>query len=460
MTEVKQKKKVDMLSGPLFKKIVLFSIPLALSGILQLLFNAADQIVVGQFAGTESLAAVGSTASLINLIVNLFIGLSVGSNVLIAKSIGEKNYDRAERAVHTGILVGFVSGIFVLIVGQVFSRTFLELMKNDVDVIDKATLYLRIYFLGSPAMLVYNFGASALRAKGDTKRPLIYLTISGVANVILNLVFVIAFNMDVAGVALATIISQYVSATLVVISLFREKDFTKLSLKKLRFYKSELLETIRIGIPAGLASSMFAISNVIIQSSLNSLGKIAMAGHTAALGLSGFIFASMDAISQAAVTFVGQNYGAKQFGRIKKITAICTVSAFVTGLAIGLAFVLFARPLASLYSNDEEVIKCSITLMKILMPFMCLGGLMNVFNSSLRGIGYSSVPTIISLVCVCVTRIIWVFTVFRAVRTLKILYIVQPISWALASLVGFIVYAVLIKVVQKRFESSEDIKTE
>lgn len=460
MTEVRKKKKVDMLNGPLLKKIILFSLPLALSGILQLLFNSADQIVVGQFAGTESLAAVGSTASLINLITNLFIGLSVGANVLIAKSIGERNEERASRAVHTGLLVGLISGIFVALIGVFCARLFLELMKNDVEVIDKATLYLRIYFLGAPATLVYNFGAASLRAKGDTKRPLAYLIVAGVVNVFLNLFFVIVCKMDVAGVALATIISQYISAVLVVISLFRESDFTKVTLKKLRIYKAELIGIISIGVPAGLASSMFAISNVIIQSALNSLGKIPMAGHAAAIGLSGFVFAAMDAISQATVTFVGQNYGAKKFDRIKRITSICTVIAFAVGIILGALFLLLSRPLVSLYSKDEEVIKCSITLMRILMPFQCFGGLMNVFNSALRGIGYSSIPTVISLVCVCVIRVIWVFTVFAVRHTLAALYIVQPISWALASLVGFIVYLILVKRARKRAENEENTKTE
>lgn len=455
MTDTKPRKTVDMLNGPLLKKIIFFALPLALSGILQLLFNSADQIVVGQFAGTESLAAVGSTASLINLITNLFIGLSVGANVLIAKSIGEGNEDRASKTVNTGLLVGLISGLFVAVLGLFCSRLFLELMKNDVDVIDKATLYLTIYFLGAPATLVYNFGAAALRAKGDTKRPLVYLIIAGVINVLFNLFFVIVCKLDVAGVALATIISQYVSATLIVISLFKESDFTKVTLKKLRIHKAELVGIIRIGVPAGIASSMFAISNVIMQSAINSFGKTVMAGHTAAIGLSGFVFTGMDAISQAAVTFVGQNYGAKKFDRIRRVTVICTIAAFVTGLAIGMSFVLLARPLASLYSTDEAVIESAITLMRLLMPFMCIGGLMNVFNSSLRGIGYSSVPTVISLVCVCAVRIAWVYTVFKAVSTLTVLYVVQPISWALAALVAFIVYFVLVRRVQKKEENTK-----
>ncbi len=445
MAENIRKRNLDMTSGPLFRKIVLFAIPLALSSILQLFFNAADQIVVGQFAGTESLAAVGSTVTIINLIVNIFIGLSIGSNVAIAKAIGERNDEKASRGMHTGILLGFISGIIVSVIGLIFARRILELMNYDPEVIDKATLYLRIYFLGSPAMLVYNFGASALRAKGDTRRPLVFLTISGVINVLLNLLFVISFNMDVAGVGYATIISQYVSAICVLICLFREKDFSRLSFKKMRIHKEEFLFILRIGLPAGLASSMFSISNVIMQSSLNKLGKIAMAGHTTATGLCGFIFAGMDAVAQASVTFVGQNYGAKKFDRIRRINILCAIAVGVVGLFLGGVFVLFSYFFSSLYTSDKEVIKCSITLMKIVMPFIFLCGIMNVFNSTLRGIGYSSVPTLISLVCVCGLRILWVYTIFPLKGTLTALYTVQPISWALASLTGFIIYLVLIK---------------
>lgn len=459
MAEEKTKKSIDMLNGPLMGKLVVFSVPLILSGILQLLFNAADIIVVGQWAGTESLAAVGSTGSLVNLITNLFIGLAVGTNVVMARAIGSRNLEKAGRVTHTSLLIALIGGVLVAVVGYFMAEIMLIAMNTDPEVIDKATLYLEIYFIGSQASIVYNFGASLLRAKGDTKRPLFFLVAAGVLNIILNLFFVIVCKMDVAGVAVATIISQLLSAVLVVICLLREKDYCRFTFKKLRISAAEMGEIVRVGLPAGIYGSLFSISNVIIQSAVNGFGKAVMAGNSTATNLEGFVYTSMNAIYNAAITFTGQNYGAKKFDRIKKILLNCILLVIIIGVVMGLSFLLAGRFLSSLYSNDPVVIEYSLVRLKIILPTYFLCGLMEVLTGVLRGMGYSIIPMIMSFLGACVFRIVWVYTVFEVWHTLDVLYISYPVSWALTAAAHLCTYFIVYKRLMKRVRAAEAVSS-
>lgn len=453
--EVKLKKNgIDMTEGNLFKKIIFFSVPLILSGLLQLLYNASDLIVVGNFGGDNSLGAIGNTGSLINLIVNVFLGLSVGANVSLANAIGSKNMDRAHRVVQSAILLSILGGISVGFFGFFLSRTFLEWMKTPEDVIDLSAIYIRIYFIGMPANLLYNFGAALLRAKGDTKRPLIFLSISGLVNVGLNLFFVIAFSMDVVGVALATIIAQYLSALLVVYCLVKEKDYAHFNPRDLHLYKEETKQIIRIGLPAGIQGSVFSISNVLIQSSVNSFGSTVMNGNSAAQNIEGFTYTAMNSIYHAALSFTGQNYGAKKIRNIGKIYLYCLLIVTVIGIVMGGGSYLFGRQLLSLYTDTEEEIRIGlIRMMYLALPyFLC--GIMDVTCGMLRGLGRAITPMIVSLVGVCGFRILWIFTVFKAYPDLNWLYISYPISWILTFLVHLFVFLI---VYRKNLTNSEII---
>lgn len=443
-TEIKKNKyEIDMCNGPLFGKILIFSIPLMLSGILQLLFNAADIIVVGKFSGHDALAAVGSTSSLINLLVNIFIGLSVGTNVLAARYFGSKQHKELNEMVHTAIATAIVSGFALIILGFLLSGPALRLMGTPDNVIHDATLYMRIYFVGMPAMMIYNFGSAILRAAGDTKRPLYYLFIAGLVNVALNLLFVIVFHMSVAGVAISTVISQVISAVLVIRCLIQTESAYRLVLKDLRIVRDKLWKMLQIGVPAGLQGALFSISNVLIQSSVNSFGSIAMAGNAAAANIEGFVYTSMNAFSQTTISFTGQNYGAGKFKRIAKILLICQGMVIVVGLIFGNAAYLFAGKLLRLYSNDPEVIKFGVLRIGIICTAYCLCGMMEVMVGSLRGMGYSVMPMLVSLTGACLFRIVWIFTVFKAIGTLTSLYWSYPISWALTLLAHFICFLVV-----------------
>lgn len=450
---------IDMTHGPIMGKLIRFSVPLMLSGVLQLLFNAADIVVVGQFAGSDSLAAVGSTSSLVNLITNLFIGFSVGSNVVMARAIGRGDGEKAGRTVHTSVPLGFVSGLMVGAVGLIFGRQLLAAMDTDPDVIDKAALYLRIYFIGAPASMLYNFGAAILRAKGDTGRPLVFLIIAGAVNAGLNLVFVICCKMDVAGVATATVVSQVISAALVIACMLRETDFCRLAIKKLRFHAKELGEIIRLGLPTGLYSCMFSLSNIVIQSSINRLGKAVMAGDTAARNIEGFVYTVMNAVSNAATTFTGQNCGACDHKRIKRVFIDSLAFVAVAGTALGMAAFAAAGPLSRIYSPDPEVVALSVLRLKIILPTYFLCGTMEVAVGTLRGMGYFIFPIITSLTLTCGMRIVWVYTAFAAViavpgftvnAALTMLYISYPISWALTTLAHVATYLVVFPRVKKR----------
>lgn len=439
----KNKYEMDMCSGSLLPKILLYSLPLMLSGILQLLFNAADIVVVGRFAGNDALAAVGSTSSLINLLVNVFMGLSVGTNVMVARFYGAGQKKELEEMVHTAILTSVVSGVILIFVGLILSRPALLLMDTPENVIDQSVLYIRIYFVGMPAMMLYNFGSAVLRAVGDTRRPLYFLMIAGVINVVLNLFFVISLSMGVAGVALATIISQAVSAILVLLCLMRSESDYRVELKKLRIVKDKMLKMIQIGLPAGMQGALFSVSNVLIQSSVNSFGSIAMAGNTAAQNLEGFVYTAMNALHQTCISFTGQNYGAKQYKRMGKILLICQGCVIVVGVLMGNGVYLAGGTLLKLYSPDPEVIQYGMLRLSYICTTYALCGMMDVMVGSLRGMGYSIMPMLVSLTGACLFRIVWIMTIFKAHHSLEILYVSYPISWGLTFAVHLLCFLIV-----------------
>lgn len=450
---------IDMCNGPLTRKIITYCIPLALSGILQLLYNAADIIVVGRFTGPTALAAVGSTGSLINLIVNLLIGLSVGASVCVANFYGAGREKDVRETVHTAMLISVIGGVIVAAVGMVFAKTFLGWMGSPDDVIDQATLYLRIYFAGMPLTMAYNFASAIFRALGDTKRPLYYLAVSGLVNVILNLIFVIVFKMGVAGVATATVVAQAVSTTLIIMCMIRSHSVIHLQRDMLRIHGDKLKEIVRVGLPAGLQGTIFSISNVLIQSSINSFGSIAIAGNSASSNLEGFMYTSMNSVYQAALSFAGQNMGARKYSRLKKV--LCNCLAIVTGIGIGMGAItyLFRYQLLGIYSSDMDVINFGIERLELfcLTYFTC--GAMDVMVGQMRGMGYSIVPMIVSLVGVCGIRIVWIFTVFKASNSLLTLYMSYPVSWVVTLAVHFSTFLYVYHKVKQRTDGVPDVPT-
>ena len=434
-----------MLEGPLFLNIVLYTIPIILTSLLQLLFNAADLVVVGRFCGSVSVAAVGATGAITNLIINLFIGLSVGAGVCVAHGLGGHENDAVHNTVHTALPMAMLSGVVLTVIGVAFSGTFLKLMGTPENVLPLSTVYMRIYFAGITFTMVYNFCASILRAAGDTRSPLIFLFIAGVVNVILNVVFVTQFHMNVAGVALATTISQAISAVLVVIALMRRTDACQLHLKEMRFHKPQLVKMLRIGLPAGIQSSLFSISNVIIQSSVNSFGDVFMSGNAAAANIEGFVYVCLNAFHQTAVNFIGQNAGAKQYKRVYKTLWVCLGCVTVVGLVMGTLAYSLGPTLLSIYITDsgEAIGYGMVRLAYICLPyFLC--GLMDVSTGALRGLGASFVPMVISVLGVCGLRIGWIYTIFQipAFHTPQCLYFSYTVSWSatfLCQLAAFII---------------------
>ncbi len=451
---------MDMTTGALLPKVLMFSLPLIASGILQLLFNAADMVVVGRWAGKECLAAVGSTGSLINLMVNVFIGLSVGGSVAVARAFGANDPSAVHKSVHTAMTLAIIAGVVVGLIGFLFCRPLLKMMDNPV--LDLATTYMKIYFLGMPFNMVYNFGASILRAVGDTKRPLIYLTIAGVVNVILNLILVIVFHMNVAGVAIATVASQAVSAVLVVMCLMRSQGTVHLDLKELHIHKRQFIDIAKVGLPAGLQGSLFSISNVLIQSSVNGFGEVVVAANSAGGNLEGFVYTSMNAIHQAALTFASQNLGAGKIQRVRRSAWVCIATVTVIGLVMGNLMYMCGEPLLSLYLDDPHaidpatgvtVLAYGMKRLAYMLPLYCLCGLMDVAVGTLRGVGYSIMPMIVSLTGACVFRVVWILTVFAANPTLDILYVSYPISWALTFGVHMLCYAFIARKKLARLEA-------
>lgn len=445
-----KKYEIDMIHGPLLGKILLFTLPLMASSILQLLFNAADIIVVGRYAGSDALAAVGSTGALINLLTNMFIGFSVGANVLVARYYGAGKPDEVSETVHTSVMLSIIGGVLLAVIGIIFASPLLELMGTPENVLPLAALYVRIYFAGMPVILLYNYGSAILRAIGDTKRPLYYLAIAGVLNMILNLILVIVFEMSVAGVALATIISQTLSAVLVIRCLMHIEGGCHLDLHQLKIHTNKLWKILQLGLPAGLQGSIFSLSNVLIQSSVNSFGAIAMAGNSAAANIEGFTYVAMNSFYQAAITFVSQNMGAMEFKRIRKIAWQCLACVTVTGALLGNLSFFFGHQLLGIYSDEAEVIRYGIYRLEVIGTTYFLCGIMDVCVGCLRGIGYSFLPMVVSLLGACGFRILWIFTVFKGHHDLHTLYISYPISWAITASVHMICFLILYRRMVKK----------
>ena len=449
MEEERQKKsfEIDMVRGPVLKKMLMFSLPLMCSSILQLLFNAADIIVVGRFAGDNSLAAVGSNTSLITLMTNLFIGLSIGANVTVAKYYGAKRERELKDTVHTAMTLSIISGILLTILGLIGARQVLLWMKAPEEVMDLAATYLRVYFLGMTGMMVYNFGSAILRAVGDTRRPLYYLAFSGVINVVLNLFFVIVLKMDVAGVGMATAISQWVSAILIFRSLTKVDSGIRVVPRDLRIHKDKLAAIFQIGLPAGVQGVIFSLTNVLIQASVNSFGAIIVAGNSAAANLEGFIYFAMNAFYQATISFTSQNVGARRIKRIDKVITRGELCVVAVGLGLGLLTVTFGRTLLSIYSPSDAVIDAGMERLKIIAMTYALCGAMDVMVGSLRGMGCSVTPMLVSLVGVCGIRIIWLATIFQIPKfhTMNMLFLTYPLTWILTLTAHVITFLIVRK---------------
>jgi putative MATE family efflux protein len=424
-------KKIDMTHGPLLGKLIIFTIPIILSGVLQLLFNAADVIVVGRFAGEASLAAVGSTNSLINLMTNLFIGMSVGANVCAAQFYGAGQEKDVKKTVHTSVAFSIICGFILIFIGLFLAKPILEIMGSPEDVIGLATLYVRLYFLAMPAIMLYNFLAAILRAAGDTTHPLIFLTVAGVVNVILNLILVIVFNLGVAGVAIATVTSNYISCGMLIVFFTRQEDALKLNFSKVKIDRKILNRIIRIGLPAGIQGTVFSLSNVVIQSAINSFGTAVIAGSSAASSIEGFVYVSMNSVSQTCVTFVGQNYGAGDEKRVRRVIFECLGIVTVVGLVLGNLAYTFSAPLLGIYTDSADAIAAgTLRLFWVCCPyFLC--GIMDSLTGGLRGLGKSTVPMIVSLIGACATRLIWIATYFQINRTQNVLFFSYPGSWLL-----------------------------
>lgn len=444
----------DMCHGPLFKNIILYTVPIIFTGILQLLFNAADLVIVGQFRGSTSVAAVGATGAIINLIINLFIGLSVGVSVSISQGLGAGNNDDVSKTVHTAIPTAIISGIILTIVGISGAEFFLTLMDTPDDVIELSSLYMKIYFCGITSSMIYNFGSAILRAAGDTISPLIFLIAAGITNVILNTFFVLVCSMNVEGVAIATAVSQTLSALLVIASLIKRTDACKLSIKKIKFHKNQLLRIIRVGLPAGIQGSLFSASNVIIQSSVNSFGSIAMSGNAASQNIEGFVYITMNSFHQTALNFTGQNYGASKFDRIRKILIITLSSVLAVGIILGTTVYLLADPLLSIYITDSsEAIKYGIVRMEYICLTYFLCGIMDVMTGMMRGIGSSFSPMFVTVLGVCGLRIGWIYTIFQIpeYHSLVSLYVSYPVSWLITFSVQFVMFLIILKKKKQRF---------
>ena len=440
-----------MCHGPLFSKIILFSIPLIVTNMLQLIFHAIDLVVLGQFANAKSLAAVGATSGLTVLVLNIFFGISVGVNVLTARYTGARDREKVSQTVHTAASVAFFGGILMALLGVLISRPVLRLMAAPEEILDRSTLYMQIYCAGIPFVIFYNFGSSILRALGDTRRPLIFMIIAGVVKVLLNLFFVVVLHLDVAGVALATMISNALSALMVIITLRTARDANRLIWKKIRIRGEILKEMLKIGLPAGIQGSFFSLSNVVIQSTVNSFGAVVIAGNTAAYSLESIVYVGSSAYYYTGISFIGQNHGAQKYKRIARSILYCFLCSFTASVLFGWGFYLLGVPLLKIYNPDPEVIKWGLIRMKILLTTYFLCGFMDVISGALRGLGHSVKPTIVTLMGVCFFRIGWVFWVFPKQPTMENLMVSYPVSWALVSIVNG---AILFVVCRKMFRTA------
>ena len=451
---------IDMCNGPILKKMLIFALPLMCSSVLQLLFNAADIVVVGHFAGDNSLAAVGSNGALIGLLTNLFVGLSIGSNVLVAKYYGGKNDKKLNKVVQTSILLSIVSGILLTIVGVAGAKRILIWMQTPDEVLELATTYLRIYFLGMTGTMIYNFGSAILRAVGDTKRPLYYLLSAGSVNIVLNLFFVVIIKFNVEGVAIATVISQYISAYLIIRCLRHEDGGINFNISQLKIDKEIFFEILKIGLPAGIQGILFSLSNVIIQSSINSFGATIMAGNSASSNVEQFVYFAMNAFYQSTISFTSQNMGAKNYNRINKILLTAQLCVIFVGVVFGNLVTIFGHTLLEMYSSNEEVIQNGMIRLRIVSRTYALCGIMDVMVGALRGIGYSVIPMIVSLIGVCGLRLIWLATIFNIERfhTVKTVYLSYPITWVITSIIHILCFIWAMKKLIKSTEESRRLK--
>ena len=425
----KNKYEIDMCNGSIMDKLISFSLPLMLSGILQLMFNAVDIVVVGRFSGSQALAAVGSTTALINIFTNLFIGISLGANVLSARFYASGKEKEMSETVHTAITLALISGIIMAGVGLLLAKWALRLMGTPSDVIELSTLYMRIYFCGMPFFMLYNYGAAILRAVGDTKRPLVFLIISGVANAGLNMILVIIFHMGVAGVGIGTVISQLISCVLVLRCLYKSEGCYQLRFSKLRIQKVYLRQIFQVGIPAGIQSTVINFSNALLQSSVNSFGSTAMAGYTAANNILGFLYASVNAVTQACMSFTSQNYGVGKYKRMDRVLINCLILSVVISGVLGCGSYAFGTEILKVYTEDPKVIQCGLEILSMTTVTYFLCGIMDLFPGALRGMGRSGVPMILSIIGTVGTRIVWIFILFPQHRSLKFLFISYPASW-------------------------------
>lgn len=446
---------IDMLNGPLLGKIIIYAIPLVLSGMLQIAFNAVDLIIVGQFAGSNAMAAVGCTSSLTNLIVSLFIGISAGANVLVARFYGAGQKNSLKEVVHTSVAISIIAGVILAVLGFVISKPILSLMGTPEELISGATLYMRIYFAGMPFIMLYNFGSAILRGVGDSRRPLYYISIAGVLNVLLNILFVRYMNMGEAGVALGTVLSQMLSVVLLIRTLMKTEGAYKLIVGEIKIYRDKLMLMLKIGLPAGVQSCLFSFSNVILQSSINGFGADAVAGNTAAGNIESLVYTAMNAFYQTSLSFVGQNYGAGKITRIKKISAVCLVSVFVCGAVLSLLGIIFGEPMLKLYGASAKEIEYGLIRLSIVCSTYYLCGIMDTLVGILRGLGYAIMPMIVSLSGACLLRIIWVMTVFQMHKTLNVLYTSYPVTWFVTASIHFICLLFVFKHIRKTHPNAE-----
>ena len=453
----KNKFEIDMCNGPIMSKLISFSVPLILSGMLQLMFNAVDIIVVGQFSGSTSLAAVGSTTALINVFVNLFMGISLGANVVSARCYAMGRREEMSKTVHTAITIALVSGIIMAVIGVIFAKGALLLMGTPENVINLSTLYMRIYFLGMPFFMLYNYGAAILRAVGDTKRPLIFLVISGCINAGINMLLVIVFDMGVAGVAIGTVISQFVSCALVINCLYRTKSSYQLRFSKLKIEKDYMIQIFQVGVPAGIQSTVINFSNALLQSSVNSFGSVAMAGYTAANNVLGFLYVSVNSITQACMSFTSQNYAVGKHKRMDRVLIDCIVLSISVALILGGGAYLFGTYILNIYTSDADVIKCGLEILSITTVPYFFCGIMDLFPGALRGMGYSAtIPMILSIIGTVGIRILWIFVFFPMHRSLYFLFISYPGSWIATIVMQVICYMLVRKKIASQGTLSND----
>lgn len=441
---------IDMCSGPILKNVLKFAVPIMIGNFLQILFSAVDMAVVGNFVGEDALAAVGANISLVFLIFNLFVGLSIGANIVTARYYGAQDKQGVEEAVHCSMAICLICGVFIAVLGIAISRYSLEMLDTPANIMEDAVTYLRVSAIGFPFTLIFNFTRAIVNAEGDTKFPLYCLVIAGATNAVLNLIFVLVFKLDVFGVAFATVLSNGLSAALMVVHLCRKTTIIKLRIRRIRLVKNKAFDIIKVGLPAGLQGVAFSISNVIVQNAVNSFGSVVVAGNTAVINIEGFLYQAMYGFYQASGTFVSQNYGARNYDRIKRVMYVCMLCAFIAGFGMSVFSIVFREGVIGIYSSDEAVIAAGAIRILVVFPIYCLCGLNDVLSGAMRGIGYSTVPLVISLIGACVLRVVWIFSIFDMYHTLIMLYMSYPVSWILTFAAHFTAFNICYKSIRRK----------